>query len=225
VSGRACTLGIVKRLREYLGDETGNHVGYRPTLKPPPVCGQWYISIGQDTYTINGFSNVNGIDARHTVSICVTVKYGFAPQDRQNDLMSHNWDLRNQGLQIASEGRPTLVELDTIQPSITDLSELIHDLMIQDYETVKCMNFFLGDDQEGETHTPEVGGDTFWGFCEPFHTGSMGVVQEASAEWVGGQPGAACPGDILTRVLTVSGARSIVPSRYVRGLDRDLFSQ
>ncbi len=220
--GRACQLGIVQRLRLALGDETGSHVGLSPTLRPPPVMGQFYVSVGMNTYAVNGKSNANGVDEIHTVSVCVTTKYGFAPQDRQAALSQHSFDFATLMNGIASEGRSLLVEQPQIQPPIDELAEYVHDLLIQDYTVLTLMNGFLGPDPNANDVSPgEYTEDSEWGFFEPFHTGAKGNIDFASSEWVApGSAASSAQGDIQTLICTVAGARAIRPQRYVRGLDR-----
>jgi hypothetical protein len=222
----AAVSGVVKRLRELLGDQTGSYVGYRPTLKPPPAAGQWYVAVGQDSCVANGKYGSAYYEKRHTVAICLTWKLGYAPDDRLASLIMANSWMAQMSPEIAAEGRPALVEVPEVQSGIMAMAELVMDLLIEDYETVKAMNYFLGTDKSDDVQTlltpPQT--DWWWGFSEPFHSGTIGPVSPQDASWVGGIQGTGGGSDVQTVMVTVAGAASIRPARYPRGLDLENFT-
>jgi hypothetical protein len=226
MSVRAVSLGIVKRLREALGDETGAHIGYRPSLRPPPVCGQWYVAVGQNSAVANGRYGSNYTEYRHTVVACLTFKYGYVPDDRLGSLITSSTWNADGSPEIAAEGRAALVEREEVQPGMMEMAELIQDCLIEDYETLKAINYFLGTDKNGAVQTattsPQV--DTWWQMAEPFHSGTVGPPVAQDASWVGGTAGTGTGVDFWTMTVTVAGATSIRPSRYARGLDLDGFA-
>lgn len=225
MSIRACLLGVVQRLRVALGDEAGTHVGISLTLRPPPGMGQWYVAVGQGTDTVNDrISSGDVVRTRHTVSVGITCRYAWVPPDRQGELATHSFDFANLLRGFAAGGRDAVVERPQVMPGILELAEWVHDLLIVDYECLTAMNRFLGRESSSDAAGTAWDGDSEWGFCEPFQTGSTGSVQDASAEWVGGTAGDSAPGDVQTLVLTVSGAVQIKPARYARGLDRNAFT-
>lgn len=222
----AAVSGVVKRLREGLGDQTGTYVGYRPTLRPPAVDGPWYVSVGQDSCVANGRYGSAYYEKRHTVAICLTWRMGYAPDDRLASLiMANNW-MAQMSPEIAAEGRPALVERDGVQPGIMAMAELIMDLLVEDYETLKAMNYYLGTDKTGDLQTavtpPQT--DWWWGFSEPFHSGTLGPVVPQDVSWVGGTQGTGTGAEVMTVIVTVAGAASIRPARYPRGLDLENYA-
>ncbi len=221
MSFRAVSLGVTKRLQEGLGDTTGSRVGFRPTLRPPAVAGQWYVAVGQNSATSNGVYSDNMNCYRHTVAICLTFKYGFAPDDRSSSLITGSTEFAEMNPEIGAEGRPALLEDPEVQPGMMELAELIHDLLIEDYETLKAINFYLGTDKSDDLQTaespPQV--DSWWQMAEPFHSGTVGPATAQDSSWVGGGPGTGTGIDYMTMTLTVAGAMSIRPARYARGQD------
>ena len=226
MSARAAALGVVRRLQQMLGDQTGAHVGYRPDLHPPAVAGQWYCAVGNNSAVANGAYGNNYIAYRHTQVICLTFKYGWVPDDRLASILMNSTWFAGPTPEVAAEGRPALPEREEVQPGVVEMAELVHDLLLEDYECVKAMNYYLGTDKENDLQTasapPQV--DEWWQFAEPYHSGTIGPPVFQDASWVGGGPGTGTGRDFVTVNVTVAGALSIRPSRYRRGLDLENYS-
>jgi hypothetical protein len=217
---REAALGVVRRLAEGLGDTTGARVGFRPTLKPGPIVGQWFVSVGHSTYQANSKTLSDGIDTVHTLSIAVTVRLNASPFDRHDAVLLQDFDRPNGEPGFASEGRPAVVDKPDVMPGVMALGQRCHELLLQDFETLKACNRYLMQDKSGEERAEVLNGEWDWGFVEPFHFGSLGRIQPVAADWVGAVQRDVGDTGLYALTLTVTGLRCVRPSWYWRGLGR-----
>lgn len=190
MSERALSLGCVKRIAEAIGDSDGHFVGYRPTLKPPFFSGQWFVSVGRTTSSRGKTTSGDVNDRVYTTQVCVTCKYGYAPDDRAPDEASavlEEWDWGD------------YASLANSRPPILDLADRIGGLLIEDYGLVN----------DADTFIKNVGVDTN-GFVEPFHQMTVGDIQTPGPAWCGGDGGGSDDATTVETVtITLSGARRL----------------
>lgn len=211
-------MGVVRRLRRAFGDESGSYVGYSAALRPPPGMGQWYVSVGQNTCVTT--CKDAGEVGTHTVTVCATCKYAYAPTDRKGELELNTYGFPDLMPGFGSNGLPPLFERPEVQPPIHWLTHLAGDHLLGDYELLKDVNYYLGFDKSGESHGTAGWNDSQWGAPVPFTQSSSGVIQPQDGTWV--EAGGGSRDGIEIKMLTLSGLITIMPARYWRGSDREL---
>lgn len=118
MSIRALKLGVESRLRSALNaNETT--VGIQPNGQPPPAAGQHYVSIFGGGWQTVG-NEPSGDDRAYSLSLCLTYKMAYAPQDRR-------------GAQAALAG----------QEYLDDLADQVTGYLLNDWTTMGLVNGFI----------------------------------------------------------------------------------
>jgi hypothetical protein len=212
----AVPLGVVKRLRTMFGDAAGSYIDYSPNLRPPPAMGQWFITVGQHTSVKNCRERATiGV---HTLTIAVTCRYAYVPQDRRGAVEGNSFLFPDALPSFGSNGYPAICERPDIQPPIVWLASECEDILLGDYEVLKDICAFLGNDKSGESHGTSLTNDPQWVPPVPFKQSSTGNIQPQDGSWVGSR--GAADGDIELLMVTVAGLETVYPNRYARGDDR-----
>lgn len=188
MSERALALGIVKTLKDATGDSSGVYVGFRRHLRPVPMSGEFFISVGKLSSTRGPTLSGDVNDRVYTAQVCVTCRYAYAPEDRQDAEMSD--DLTD----AEWAGLGTVVER---RPKIMDLIDRACGVLIESYTVVSNCNTFI----DGFNTTTN-------GFVEPAHQMVIGEIEPRPPSWVGGE-GSDVAGSIESVTATISGWRRI----------------
>lgn len=193
-SHRALALGIQKTLRDYFADPQGRRIGIAPpNLQPPPVFGQWYISIGQENSRRGPSQSGDIIDEVYTVQIAVTCKTAYVPYDRLG--WESNAPVSDQP-PIAATSPPAMPA--PTQPAITDIANKVLALLNERYAVINNANLYV----------PGFN-DSTDGFIEPFHQVSVGNVSDKPPSWIMSEQKGGRPGELSYLVITATGARRI----------------
>lgn len=187
MSERALALGIVKTLRDATGDVDGIYVGYRRHLKPIPMVGEFFFSVGKISSTRGPTLSGDVNDRVYTAQLCLTCRYSYAPEDRQDLEMSDE----------LTDDEWTLSQIAERRPKILDLIDRACGLLIESYAVVNNCNTFI----TGFNTTTN-------GFIEPAHQMVIGEVEPRPPAWVGGD-GPDTAGSIESVTATISGWRRI----------------
>jgi len=193
MSKRALALGIVARLRTIYDDMDGSHFGYQPKLMPPPASGQWYVSVGRVSSAKGTTQSGDVNDQVYTVQIAITVKMGYAPEDRQGAELTRSAPDQD----FAGSTQPTTPgDWQLPSPGLEEFADEIVGYLLEDYTVLNVANTYIAGF-----------GTTTNGFVEPFHNDSIGDVEEKPAGWVGWE--SADAGQVQAITVTMSGARRI----------------
>lgn len=107
MSARALLKAVETRLRSssVLDDPEGRLCGIRPDGRPPPNAGQLYYAIWWNRCQARMEQTVvDYTDVDHAVTITITARVGFIPQDRRGKVVRESGDLLDLAEAIAAPG-------------------------------------------------------------------------------------------------------------------------
>ena len=124
MSARALAKGIVKTVRDALGDAAGTYVGSRKGLKPPASFGEIYVGVGEISSTRGPTLSGDVDDRVYTAQVCVTARYGYAPEDRVDD---------EQDRELTDDEWENFADIRERRPQLKDIADRIGGLVIENY--------------------------------------------------------------------------------------------
>lgn len=98
-------VAVEQRLRSFLADPTGRVCGIQPDGKPPPGFGQLYYAVhwGRNDARQDATIAEAG-DADHAISVTITARKGYSPQDSRGAVISTPDDLLDLAEAISGPG-------------------------------------------------------------------------------------------------------------------------
>lgn len=196
MSHRAVGLGLQDHLRAALGDADGRFVFYQPDLRPPPAAcsfrtAPFVVTVGQVSSSPGPAQGGDAYDQVFTCQVCLTAWMAYAPADRQGVEAAGEPNADGGADPFAGDFTPAT------EDGVLDAADRVGVHLAKSWAAVAAMNARIAG-----------AGASIDGFVEPFHSVTVGPLDDAPPSWVGAE-GRADAGEVKKVTLTLSGARRI----------------
>jgi len=157
VSVNALLKAVEARVRDLLADPAGKLAGVQLDGRPPPNCGQWYYAVHWAGG--RGSGSVGDHDVTHAVTVTITARMAYAPQDRRGARLTLDGELIARAEALAGPG-------------------VVHG----SYAVLNAANALIAGATTGPA--PDFDEPTVNGYVEPLCLLNWGPVAERDGAWV-----------------------------------------